>query len=73
MDHVVRMLNVVNDVADCSIKLLQDFSGKITEDDAECQELMQSIEQQRKTKTLYLQTMFLVRIASISYFSRPTL
>jgi len=44
MDHVVCTLNVVNDVAKRSIKLLQDFSGKITKDDAECQGLLQSID-----------------------------
>jgi len=51
MDLAVRTLNLVNDVSDCSMKLLQDFSGKITKDDTECQDLFHSIEQQRKTKT----------------------
>jgi len=33
MDHVVRTLNVENNVAERSIKLLHNFSGKITTDD----------------------------------------
>jgi len=39
MDLVVRMLNVVNVVAERSVKLLQDFSRKIIKDNAECQDL----------------------------------
>ena len=35
MHHVIRTLNVVNDVAERSIKLIQDYRGKITNDDPE--------------------------------------
>jgi len=35
MDHIVCMLNVVNNVSKRSIKLFQDFSEKITKDDVD--------------------------------------
>ena len=52
MHHVVKTLNVVNDVAERSIKFIQDFSGKITKGDAERDNLLQSVEQHRKTKVM---------------------
>jgi len=58
MDHVVRTINVVNDVAERSTKLLQDFSGKMTKDDIECQGLLQSIEQHKKPKLLPKNNLF---------------
>ena len=52
MHHVVRTRNVVNDVAERSIKLIQDYCGKITKDDAERDDLLQSVEQLQKTKVM---------------------
>ena len=44
--------DVVNDVAERSIKLIQDYCGRITKDDAERDDLLQSAEQHRKTKVM---------------------
>ena len=53
MHHVVKTLNVVNDVAERSIKLIHDYCGRITKDDAERDDLLQSAEQHRKTINLF--------------------
>jgi len=53
---ILCTLDLVNDGAKRSIKLPQDFSGKITEDDTECQDFLQSIEHIQKTKFLPILT-----------------
>ena len=59
MHHVVNTLNVVNDVAEWSIKLIQDYCGRITKDDAERDDLLQSVEEQhRKTKGMTKNNLF---------------
>ena len=40
MKHVVKTLNVVNDVVERLIKLIQDYCGRITKDDAEQDDLL---------------------------------
>ena len=50
--RVVKTLKVVNDVAERSIKLIQIYCGRITQDDAERDDLFQSVEPHRKTKVM---------------------
>ena len=52
MHHVVKTLNVVNNVAEPSILLIQDYCGKIPKDDTEHNNLLKSVEQHRKTKVM---------------------
>lgn len=48
MKTFVKNLKIVNDAAERGIKLIQDFSQSITEDENERQALLQSVEQSRK-------------------------
>ena len=43
---------MVNDVAEQPIKLIQDYCGKIANNDAERDDLLQKVEQHRNTKVM---------------------
>ena len=58
MAEFIRHLQVVNDPAERSVKLIEDFAKKITKDENQRQFLLQVVEKNRKSKPVMKKNTF---------------